>query len=90
MILVLLHNNLSITIIIAGLLSLVLPQRSIIDPSSSLALSSLLYLLVIVHQHSKGNNPFREALNSFCDNDEQKEDASFQLNLANLYQTICK
>ena len=74
----------------AGLLSLVLPHRSITDSSSSLALSSLLFLLIIIHQNSKGQNPFREALNSFCDEFQQKEDAPFQFSFANLYQATCK
>ena len=88
--LIVIYCLLVICFYIAGLLSLVLPNRSIIDSSSSLALSSLLYLLIMLHQNSKGTNPFREALNTFCDEHDQKEGSSFQFNLTNLYQAICK
>ncbi|XP_011408743.1 PREDICTED: dymeclin-like, partial [Amphimedon queenslandica] len=74
----------------SGLLSLVLPQHDILENTSPLALSSLLFLLILVHQHSRGHNPYREALSLICDENESKDKASFQLNFNQLHEAICK
>ena len=74
----------------AGLLSLVLPQHDILENTSPLALSSLLFLLILVHQHSRGYNPYRESLSLICDENESKDKASFQLNFGLLHDAVCK
>lgn len=74
----------------AGLLSLVLPQHDILENTSPLALSSLLFLLILVHQHSRGYNPYRESLSLICDENESKDKASFQLNFGHLHDAVCK
>ena len=83
------YSNGGCILFIAGLLSLVLPQRSIIDNTSPLGLSSLLLILILVHQHSREHNPYRDALAQFCDEKENKEGSSFQTNLEKLYLTLC-
>ena len=74
----------------AGLLYLVLPNRTSSEDSSLLARLSLLLLLTLVHQHARGANPFRDALHRFCEERETKENTSFHVSFDKLYVSLCR
>jgi len=79
---------------IAGLWSLIVPSRGLLSDqgSSPLANQSVLLLLVLVHQNSKGYNPYRLALSTFKDHREHKtrEEGEFLVNLEKLYVAMCQ
>lgn len=69
---------------------MVLPGRAPPDTSSPLSTDSMLLLFLLVHQHSHGENPFRNALCLFSDERENRGTASFQVNLEKLYSALCR
>ena len=75
---------------LAGLLYLVLPNRTLSEDSSPLACLSLLLLLTLIHQQARGANPFRDALHRFCEERETKENTSFHVSFDKLYVSLCR
>ena len=62
-----------------------------VSDTSPLADLSLLLLLILVHQRSKGHNPFRSVLSSFTDeHDEKKSLCTFSVSYQKLYTTMCR
>ena len=76
--------------IVAGLWSLVAPNRNPGEVGSPLADHSLLLILVLIHQQTKAHNPFRTALYTFSDEHGGKAPASFSISLEKLYLTVCR
>ena len=60
------------------------------EVTAPLANLSLLLLLVLTHQNSRGYNPFRLALSSFQDEHGSKVEGTFSVNLERLYLCLCK
>eukprot|EP00731_Ephydatia_muelleri_P017058 Em0010g156a len=75
--------------ITSSLWSLVVSPKVVSD-TSPLADLSLLLLLLLAHQRSKGHNPFRNALSSFTDEHEEKSSCTFSVRYEKLYHTMCR
>ena len=75
---------------VAGLWSLVAPNRNPGEVGSPLADHSLLLILVLIHQQTKAHNPFRTALYTFSDEHGGKAPSSFSISLEKLYLTVCR
>ena len=75
---------------VAGLWSLVAPNRSPGEVHSPLADHALLLILVLIHQQTKAHNPYRTSLYTFSDERGGKGVSSFSISLEKLYLTLCQ
>lgn len=75
---------------LAGLWSLVVPNRNPGEVHSPLADHALLLILVLIHQQTKAHNPYRTALYTFSDEHDGKGVPSFSISLEKLYLSLCQ